>query len=362
MDPSDAQQRVRRLVEERRAAGDYPPDMEGALEALGDQGQPPGAGGATALKAALRKVSESSRFDARTIPSTSRTRAGSAAHRLIAAAVARQTSGVLAQVRDFATQVSAALIAIAERLDQPGAHNHPLLEAQIDAAVDRLALLDRPQGAAMAGLADLSARIGGIEEILSPSDDGVPYPSLDSWWEQTAGPRSDMVALRAALATGLSGPVLDVACGAGEMLEALAAAGIEARGAELDSFLRGRAAGAGRLPVEPLGPFGVLGNTPDAGLGSIVALGVPERLTPAAAAQFMGLAAIKLRAGGRLVVESVDPAGPSPWADPRTRRPQAPEWLAFACRHAGFSSVEVTRAAQQPPGVREGHYLLVATR
>jgi SAM-dependent methyltransferase len=332
--------------------------------ATGGQGV---AGGQTVptaeeVTAAIGRLGEAGRFDARPAATSSRSRVGGVAHRLAAVATARQIAHVLAQVQAFADSCREALELLAARAEGAGAHVHPLLAAQVDAAIDRLADAE-PYGPAAFG--DLQARVAAIEAIVLegsrlPSDAPMrPWWTTDAWADHCDGPRREAVALRSNLLGHLAAPVLDVACGRGDLLEALRDARIPASGAETDPRLLARATAAGLLAVRQ-SPLMAVGRATDGELGSVAALGVIETMGSQGAADLVGLSADKLRPGGRLLVESVDGDGARVWADPGTRRPQDPEWMAWLCRQAGFSEVAVLRASESPAGARPGSYLVAA--
>jgi SAM-dependent methyltransferase len=145
-------------------------------------------------------------------------------------------------------------------------------------------------------------------------------------------------------------PVLDVGCGRGELLALLRDAGVEARGVDADrdmvAFARGE-----RLDVEQADLLDTLGRTDDEGLGGIFAGQVVEHLPPAALARFLQLAHAKLRPGGVLVLETINPLSPlalrNYFADLTHAQPLVPETLALLVRSAGFNTLE-TRYLTEP--------------
>ncbi len=356
------------------------------LEQRQDRPSPPGApGGPDApvelqeevVQRALERLAGSARFDPGRISSASRSPAGRLVHRLAGRVVSRQTAGILGQVQDFADACRAALELVARRPDPAGVHSHPLLAAQVDAALDRLVSQQMGwpapgqtggrRGGADRGPDEGTGRAasggpsGGPDRGPSGGLDRGPSGGLSGGLSELVdGPRQEAVARRAALVGLLPAPVLDVAAGRGDLLDALAQAGVAARGAEADPYLVAQAVAAG-LAVVRSGPMVSLGQAGDASVGAVAALGVVERLGSAGAADLVGLAAAKIRPGGRLVIESVDPAGPAVWSDPRTVRPQDPGWLAWVCGQDGFGPIALERQAEGFPGARPGHYLLVAT-
>jgi SAM-dependent methyltransferase len=145
-------------------------------------------------------------------------------------------------------------------------------------------------------------------------------------------------------------PVLDVGCGRGELLGLLREAGVEARGLDADSDMVAYARGEG-LEVEHADALAHLEGLPDGSLGGIFAGQVVEHLPPAALFRLLELAARKLRSGGVLVAETINPLSPlalrSYFADLTHAQPLVPETLALLARQAGFREVE-TRFLNAP--------------
>jgi O-antigen chain-terminating methyltransferase len=139
-------------------------------------------------------------------------------------------------------------------------------------------------------------------------------------------------------------PVLDVGCGRGEFLVLLREAGIEARGVDLDADMVAYARGEG-LEVEQADAVEHLQGLEDGSLGGIFAAQLVEHLPAATLVRLLELAAAKLRAGGALVAETINPLSPlalrNYHADLTHAQPLVPETLELLARQAGFDSVEV---------------------
>jgi hypothetical protein len=129
-------------------------------------------------------------------------------------------------------------------------------------------------------------------------------------------------------------PVLDVEHGSGELLGLLREAGIDARAVEQDDA------------------EAHLASLADGSLGGIFLGHVAEHLPISALVRILELAARKLRSGGVLVAEAINPLSPlalrNYFADPTHSQPVVPETLALLARRAGFTSVE-TRFLNRPP-------------
>ena len=135
-------------------------------------------------------------------------------------------------------------------------------------------------------------------------------------------------------------PVLDVGCGRGELLELLRDAGISATGVDIDPAMAERCRSKGLVGVVVGDAVGHLRAMPDSSLGAVVAAQVIEHLPYAELLDFIRLSAQKLRPGGRLIVETVNPHAPKAlktfWVDLTHHHPIFPEVTLALCREAGF--------------------------
>ena len=139
-------------------------------------------------------------------------------------------------------------------------------------------------------------------------------------------------------------PVLDIGCGRGELLGLLREAGVEARGIDADADMAAYARGEG-LDVEQADLVEYLGRTPDGSLGGIFMGQVVEHLPGPTLAQSLRLAAAKLRPGGVLIAETINPLSPialrNYFADLTHAWPLVPETLELLARQAGFAETEI---------------------
>jgi SAM-dependent methyltransferase len=145
-------------------------------------------------------------------------------------------------------------------------------------------------------------------------------------------------------------PVLDLGCGRGEFLSLLREAGIEAKGVDADADMVAYARGEG-LEVEHTGAVEYLESLVDGSLGGIFAAQLLEHLPAATVVRLLEVAAAKLRPGGVLVAETINPLSPialrNYFADLTHAQPLVPETLELLARQAGFASVE-TRFLNEP--------------
>jgi 2-polyprenyl-3-methyl-5-hydroxy-6-metoxy-1,4-benzoquinol methylase len=144
--------------------------------------------------------------------------------------------------------------------------------------------------------------------------------------------------------------VLDIGCGRGEFLSLLREAGVEARGIDADADMVAYATGEG-LDVEQADAVAYLEALDDGSLGGVFAAQVVEHLPPAALVRLLELAAAKLRPGGLLVAETINPLSPlalrSYFADLTHEQPLVPGTLVLLAEQAGFRDVDV-RYANEP--------------
>ena len=91
-------------------------------------------------------------------------------------------------------------------------------------------------------------------------------------------------------------------------------------------------------------------------MGGLVTIQVVEHLSAQQVADFVRLAADKLRPGGKAIVETVNPQSlyvfaHSFYVDPTHVHPVHPGYLAFLFREAGFSGVRIDWRSE--PGAEE---------
>ncbi len=141
-----------------------------------------------------------------------------------------------------------------------------------------------------------------------------------------------------------AGPVLDVGCGRGELLELLRDAGVEARGIDADADMVAYARGEG-LEVEQADLVEYLESLADGSLGGIFMGQVVEHLPPGVLTRALTLAAVKLGQRGLLVAETINPLSPialrNYFADLTHAQPLVPETLELLARQSGFAETEI---------------------
>jgi SAM-dependent methyltransferase len=150
-----------------------------------------------------------------------------------------------------------------------------------------------------------------------------------------------------------AGDILDVGCGRGEFLDLLIAQGIAARGIDLNHEMA-EACRARGLNVTEADAVGYLKTLPDASLAGIFSAQVVEHLQPAYLLEFLELAFHKLRPGGRLVLETLNPACWVAFFESYIRDithvwPLHPDTLKYLVTASGFARVDVQFRSPVPP-------------
>src|SRR5205085_5870151 len=116
--------------------------------------------------------------------------------------------------------------------------------------------------------------------------------------------------------------------------------------ADMVAYARGEG-----LEVEQADGLAYLEALPDESLGGIFAAQVVEHLPSAVLVRFLELAVAKLRPGGVLAAETINPLSPlalrNYFADLTHAQPLVPETLALLVRRAGFVEME-TRFLNAP--------------
>jgi len=360
-DVDDLVARLRERVEERRRQGAYPPGLEEdladhfrrvLLERAERWDTPDLRGPLAALQQAL-PLSQAR------IPVDSSLPGGEVVHRAIGKALSRQTQGALQQVQGFAgpaQQLLERIVAVLEKLAQDVEVEIP---RHLDAILERQALQERQLAAAGAGAGTDSGLAGGpparamngAHRAVAPL---TPWYSSARFEEEFRGGREALMERYADLAERLrhSGPVLDIGCGRGEFLELMAANGVEAWGVDLDAELVKVATDRG-LNVSQADGLRTLEGLDDASLGALVLIQVVEHLSAQDVVDLVALAAAKVRPGGQVCVETVNPQSlyvfaRAFWIDPTHHHPVHPAYLTFLFREAGFSAVDIDWRSPPP--------------
>jgi SAM-dependent methyltransferase len=232
------------------------------------------------------------------------------------------------------------------------------LAALAEAQEDLRAIVGVAHQAALSLKRDVQ-RVPGVPQVPEvPEVHGV-FGALDSYKyvgfeNQFRGSRD---AIRARLESYLpfftgTADVLDVGCGRGEFLELLAGAGVTARGIDSNHEMAEQCRARG-LDVVEADAVGYLAGLPDGALGGLFAAQVVEHLPADYLLRFLELAFHKVRPGGRVVLETLNPAC---WVaffesyirDITHKWPLHPETLKYLMLASGFTRAEIEYRSPVP--------------
>ncbi len=172
--------RLRARVAERRAAGEYPPELEAELaeHAAAVLGRPAGSGegAATAELAALLGAVEATR-DLRVDPDQlavdSRVPGGARIHQLIVRSASRLDQQLADQLQHHASATTSLARAMLEDRSRHLDDTHARLDARVDGVADVVASLRRELGAAEQVLDALVERVASLEASLAAALDAL---------------------------------------------------------------------------------------------------------------------------------------------------------------------------------------------
>lgn len=348
---------LRARVDERRRQGEYPANLEADLDAHFQRivAQRPHPYDHDRLRQLVNGLEDRIVFDPGQIPIASDVPGGAALHRLVAKMVRRQVQGVLEQVSDYARALQEVLQEVTQVLEAPDAHEHPQMTGRIDTIIERLGQYERgPADSDLLHL-DVLHRLHELE-VAEAGRRFRPWFGSERLADALAPAIEDLRERQGELAEQFVGfePVVDLGCGRGEFLSVLDEKGIQAAGVEPDPELAALAQQRG-LAVRRSDTSSGLAAAADASLGGVALLQVLEHLSPQEVVELVALAARKLRPGGKVVVETLNPQSLYVFAsgfflDPTHTVPVHPAYLEFLFREAGFGSVEVLWRSPVPEG------------
>lgn len=352
---------LRDRVELRRRQGAYPPGLETELDEhfrriVAHRLEPE----LDALKDRLDRLDVHMGFDPARISVGSRVTGGAVVHRGVGRLVARQTQGVLEQVMEFADAVRDVLRSMVAALEDPMGHVHADLVGQVDNVLERMSGYERTEHERARALEELAGRVEALAEAVAVLEAAerrrtfVPWFSNERFEAAFRGSRDEILARYRDLAGHFAGraPVLEIGCGRGEFLELLAQAGVAAAGVELDPELA-KVAGDRGLDVTAANGLEVLAEHEPASLGGVALIQVVEHLTAQEVVELVALAADRVRPGGKVIIETVNPQSLYVFArafylDPTHAQPVHPGYLSFLFREAGFEGVVIEWRSPPP--------------
>jgi len=168
------------------------------------------------------------------------------------------------------------------------------------------------------------------------------------------GSRDDIRARVAEYAPQFDGlsEVLDIGCGRGEFLELLRARGVSARGLDVNHAMV-EACRARGLDVTEGDALAYLTGLKDGSLGGIFAAQVAEHLAPPYLLKLLETAAHKVRPGGLMILETINPASWVAFFESFVRDvthvwPLHPDTLQYLVRVSGFYDVAIEYRSPVP--------------
>lgn len=235
----------------------------------------------------------------------------------------------------------------------------------LEEKVSGLALSPAPSGlqtspataaASPSSPAPVPAQAPSPEQESGPVPIGGPEFDFLAWEELTRGEEGTISEEQKKYLpwfAGAPGPVLDAGCGRGEFLSLLVGAGIDCYGIDLDPSMVAHCQSKG-LRVETAELFEHLRSLPDESLGGLFLAQVVEHIPPPALRTLTDLAFSRLRPGGSILMETINPTclttfSGAFYADPTHHKPVHPKALEYFLSASGFGPTEIIFSAPIPP-------------
>lgn len=352
----DLVQQLRERVARRREQREFPAELEAQLDGHFKRiaSHLPVSYEFEELERRQRALRTSGSFSPTKIRYSTRVPGGAFLHRLIGKVVARQTAGILDQLQAHADALSSYTDELMVALQHPHRHQHDDLRSRIDLLFDRIASFQRATTGVPA-LGALTERVAALEDEQQHRR-FHPWFSNESFEEAFRGRRPEIQERYRELARRFldaDGVVIDVGCGRGEFMELLIELGVDTLGIDIDPTLVGSAQDRG-LPVEfgSLVPW--LERQDDDSLGGMSLIQVVEHISAMELVEFVALAYRKVKVGGRVIVETVNPQSlyvfaHSFYLDPTHLAPVHPAYLMFLFEQIGFRDLEIEWRSPCPP-------------
>jgi SAM-dependent methyltransferase len=191
-----------------------------------------------------------------------------------------------------------------------------------------------------------------------PQQGPAPYFDYFGFEERFRGSEADIKERQSVYVEYFKGldQVLDIGCGRGEFLELLTAAGIKAKGVDLDLdmvlYCQEK-----ELDVIRGDIYAYLESLADESLGGLFAAQLVEHLEPSRVIELVNLAHRKLQSEGILIFETPNPVcltvfARSFYMDFTHIRPVHPEAMKFLLESAGFQNVQVKFSSPVEASIR----------
>jgi 2-polyprenyl-3-methyl-5-hydroxy-6-metoxy-1,4-benzoquinol methylase len=197
-----------------------------------------------------------------------------------------------------------------------------------------------------------------IERQAMPSQALEPNFDYFGFEEKFRGSAEDIKARQRAYVEYFQGQndILDIGCGRGEFLELLREAGIKVKGVDLDLDMVLYCREKGLNVIQEDG-FAYLDSLPDEALGGVFAAQVIEHLESKQIIELVKLCQRKLRPGGILILETLNPKclmifAESFYMDFSHIKPIHPEAMKFLLESTGFLNIELKFSAPVEPSKR----------
>jgi 2-polyprenyl-3-methyl-5-hydroxy-6-metoxy-1,4-benzoquinol methylase len=194
-----------------------------------------------------------------------------------------------------------------------------------------------------------------VAELQKATRFEPPYTSAE-FTQRFRGSRADVVTSMRSIVpmfAGAQGPILDVGCGNGEMLEALQDGGLKAYGFEIDKVSVDSGVAAG-FDVRLGDGIAHLGECEPYSLGGVAVIQVIEHLSLQQRVDCITHGFAALEPGGVMAIETVNPLTlftfvNALYLDPTHTQPIHPLYLRFVLEHAGFTEVNHVVRSPAPP-------------
>jgi len=255
--------------------------------------------------------------------------------------------------RELAAETAARVDAIARSIDSVAE-----LRTQVGAlqrAVQSLSRNVHPGTLAPGTLAPGTSTQHPAPSTQHPVQDPL-YVSFEDEFRGTGEAVADKLRSYLPIFEQAAADVVDLGCGRGEMLAALKAAGVPARGVDANADMAAIARERG-LDATQGDALAYLQALDDDSIGGIVATQVIEHLEPAYLTRLLSTASHKMQRGAPIVLETINPACWLAFFSSYIRdlthvRPVHPETLQYLLRASGFSQVTIAYSAPVPASMK----------